>query len=71
MIGELPAVLVGYRQNLAVELLDDQADDEILCVIFFRHDEENGAFLRTESLRVDCRIKAQYSIEGDPAIRNI
>jgi len=64
-IGELPAVLAGYRQNLAVELLDDQADDKILCVIFLRHDEENGAFLRTEFFRVDCRIKAQYSIEGN------
>lgn len=56
-------MLVGHRKDFTVELLDDQADDEIFCVIFLRHDEEDGAFLRTELLGIDCRVKAQYLLQ--------
>lgn len=46
-----------------VELLDDQADNKILCVVFLRHNKKDGAFPRTEFLCVNGCIKAQYLLQ--------
>ena len=39
-VGKLPTVVIGYRQDLPVQLLDDQRDHEELRGIFFRHHQK-------------------------------
>jgi len=43
-VRQLATVLVGHRKNFPVELLDDQRNDDILRVVFLRHDEKDGTF---------------------------
>ena len=54
-----PAVmLVRHGEQLAGQVLDHKARDEILGGIFLRQNEKNGALLRGEHLRVDGAVVA-------------
>lgn len=59
----IKAYIWCHRQDLPIELLDDQADDEILSVTFLRHNQEDCAFIRAEFLRVYGRVKAQNLLQ--------
>lgn len=58
-VGELPAVVIGYRQDLPVQLLDDEAHHEELRGIFFRHHQEKSGFFFAEGFGVHGCVEAQ------------
>ena len=51
-------MLVRHGEQLAGEVLDHKTRDEILCRIFFRQNEKNGALLSGKHLRVDGAVVA-------------
>ena len=54
-----PAVLVRHGEDLPVQVLEDQADHEILGLILLREYDEDGGLLVAEGLRIDGGVKAQ------------
>ena len=62
-VFQFPAHLICHGQDLPVELLDDQGDHEEGIGIFLRHDQEDGALLPAELLRINLCVKAQELLQ--------
>ena len=54
-----PTVLIRHGENLPVQVLEDQADHEILGLAFLRKYDKNGGHLIAEGLRVDSGVETQ------------
>ena len=54
-----PTVLIRHGENLPVQVLEDQADHEILGLVLFRKYDENGGLLIAEGLRIDSGVETQ------------
>ena len=54
-----PTVLIRHGENLPVQVLEDQADHEILGLVFLRKYDKNGGLLIAEGLRVDSGVETQ------------
>ena len=57
--GGSGAVLVGYGEDLPVELLDHQGHHEVFGQIFLRQHDKDGAFRIAELLGVDSSVEAK------------
>ena len=53
------AVLVRHGEDLPVQVLENEADHEILGLVLLREYDEDGGLLIAEGLRVDSGVKAQ------------
>ena len=58
-VGKLAAHFIGHRQDLPVELLDDEGYHKKRVGILLRHNEKHGALLPAEPFRVNFRIEAE------------
>ena len=56
---EPPAVLIGHGEDLPVQVLEDQADHEILGLILLGQYDKDGGFLIAKLLRVKGGVKAE------------
>ena len=52
-------VLIRHGENLPVQVLEDQADHEILGLVFLRKYDKNGGLLIAEGLRIDSGVETQ------------
>lgn len=52
-------MLVRHRHQFSVELLDDEAYQEVGGGVFLRHDDEKGLLAGTKLLGVDGAVEAE------------
>ena len=52
-IAKLPTLLIGYCEDLTVEVLKEEGDNGVLGVILLRENDKNGGLLTTELLGID------------------
>ena len=54
-----PTVLIRHGEDLPVQILEDQADHEILGLVLLREYDEDSGFFIAEGLRVDSGVETQ------------
>ena len=62
-VFQCAAVFIRHRQDLTVELLDQQGHHEVGVGVFFREDNEECTLSRTELFCINCCSEAQNLLQ--------
>ncbi|CAN4011032.1 hypothetical protein LPJCHP_LPJCHP_11635, partial [Dysosmobacter welbionis] len=60
---QLSVVFIRQEKQLSRQILDDESRHEVLSGVLFREDQEHGAFLGGEGLRVNGAVEAEHLLQ--------